>query len=133
MLFRSQGVVDAQFNPVASIYNSKLYEVQDYLAYVNMFYYNLGLITNTALWEKWDPEMQNIIKEAAVAAAEEGNRFTLKEEKRLESKIKEYFKEVTYPDIEPFVEKVKPIYGQINDAAKEPIKEIQDFLKEFRQ
>ena len=34
-------VVDGQFNPLDAIWDSKFYEVQDYLAIINIFYYNV--------------------------------------------------------------------------------------------
>lgn len=123
----SQGVVDGQFNPLDAIYQTKFHEVQDYLAIVNIFCYNINFITSTQLWDKLDPEAQGIIQEAADAAKEISREYYKTADAEYLEKLTPYFKEITNPDTAEFRKAVQSVY---DDFAKDvPADYAEQFLK----
>lgn len=129
-----QGVVDGQFNPVNSIFESSFYEVQDYIAMVNMIYYFANFTMNKELYDSLDTNLQKIVQEAAMEAAIASREaLTVKEEKYMKQ-MESSFKEITYPDLEPFRVKVAPVYDEFRKIAGEQT--VNDFLrivKEYRE
>lgn len=123
----SQGVVDGQFNPLDSIYQTKFYEVQDYLAIVNMFCYNINFITSTKLWDELDPEAQSIIQEAADAAKEVSREYYKTADAEYLEKLSPNFKEITTPDAAEFRQAVQPVYDEY--AKGVPADYAEKFLK----
>ncbi len=122
-----QGVVDGQFNPLDAIYNTKFYEVQDYLAIANIFCYNINFVTSTMLWDKLDPEAQEIIAKAASAAKEVSREFFKTADAKYLDLMEGSFKEITYPDVSEFREMVRPVYD--NYAKTVPADYAERFLK----
>jgi len=60
-----QGVIDGQENPLAVIVSNRLFEVQDYLAITNHMYTAAPLIINETFWQGLDPELQELVLQAA--------------------------------------------------------------------
>ena len=56
--------VDAQENPLFTIYNSRFYEVQDYLSLTEHFYPVCPLMMSEITWNKLSPEQQVIVEDA---------------------------------------------------------------------
>ncbi|MCI8664178.1 MAG: DctP family TRAP transporter solute-binding subunit [Hungatella sp.] len=123
----SQGVVDGQFNPLDAIYQTKFHEVQDYLAIVNIFCYNINFITNKALWDGLDPEAQDIIQEAADAAKEISREYYTSADTEYLELVTPHFKEITYPELEEFRKAVQPVYDEF--AQSVPADYAEKFLK----
>ncbi len=63
-----QGVIDGQENPYGHIVSQKFYEVQDYLTTTQHFYTAYMLIINTDFMASLPDDLQEIIKESALAA-----------------------------------------------------------------
>ncbi len=63
-----QKVVDGQENPLANIWEVKMYEVQKYTSLTGHIYDPMPLVANLAWFNKLTPEQQSIIKEGAVLA-----------------------------------------------------------------
>ncbi|KGF35888.1 hypothetical protein HMPREF2134_03415 [Peptoniphilus lacrimalis DNF00528] len=59
-----QGTVDGQENPIAIIYTSKLYEVQNYLTLDGHYYVNCPYIVNENFWQSLSKEEQDIVQKA---------------------------------------------------------------------
>jgi tripartite ATP-independent transporter DctP family solute receptor len=128
----SQGVVDGQFNPLDAIYENKFHEVQDYLALVNIFYYNTVITMSGKLWDSLDPELQGIVEESALEAKKAGFQYAVDVENRMLEELKPHFKEITRPDTAAFREKTRPVYedfekkvGDISDL----LTSIEDYRK----
>lgn len=64
-----QKVIDAEENPVAVIYSSKIYEVQKYLTLTNHVYSPAPVIMSLKKWERIPKADQDIIRAAAVEVA----------------------------------------------------------------
>ncbi|MDR2788949.1 MAG: TRAP transporter substrate-binding protein [Candidatus Accumulibacter sp.] len=63
-----QGVVDGQENPIATIYDLKLYESQKYISIVNYLYSSMVHLVNKNVWNKLTPEQQSILREESDSA-----------------------------------------------------------------
>ena len=129
----SQKLIDGQFNPLDTIRTKSIYEVQDYLAIMNMFFYNTYFCMNKSVWDGLDPALKKIVQEAATEAAKTGRNFAKNQYQKNLTFLKSHFKEITYPEIEPFRKKVAPVYSQLETVmGKELIKESIDFLEKYR-
>lgn len=121
-----QGVADGQFNPLDAIYQTKFHEVQDYLAIVNIFCYNINFITSDKLWNELDEEAKNIVQSAADAAIQVSREYYMNADAEYLEKLKPYFKEITHPDTSEFRKAVKPVYDSF---AKKVPADFMDLLK----
>lgn len=129
----SQGVIDGQFNPLLSIYDQNMHEVQDYASITNHTYYYSYLIMADDLFNEMDEELQEIVHEGSEHARDAAREFIATEEEAALERAEEEFEEVTYPDLEPFQEAVEPVYEEVEDVmGPEIIEEMQDFLEDYR-
>lgn len=64
----SQGTVDGQENPLAIIESSKVYEVQEYLSLINLFYSPCVLMMSQESYDRLTPAQQEIYDRAAEEA-----------------------------------------------------------------
>lgn len=122
-----QGVVDGQFNPMDAIYQTKFHEVQDYMAMVNIFCYNINFITSTKLWDSLDDEAKQIIQKGADAAKEVSRTYYQQADQEYLDKLTEGFKEITEPDVTPFRAACQPVYDEY--AKTVPADFAEKFLK----
>ncbi|SNS91010.1 tripartite ATP-independent transporter solute receptor, DctP family [Anaerovirgula multivorans] len=107
-----QGVVDGQFNPMDAIYQTKFHEVQDYMAQLNIFYYNINFLTSEKLWNQLDDEAKEIVQKAADAAIEVSREYYVNGDVEYLKKLQDSFKEVTEPDTTEFRKAVQPVYDE---------------------
>lgn len=119
----SQGVVDGQFNPIDSIYQQKFYEVQDYLAMCNIFYYGLNFIMNESKFAALDGATQQLILDAAAKAQDVSRAYAEEADEKYLNLIKEAdgFTEITTPDTAEFIEAVQPVYDMFAGKANEKV------------
>jgi len=128
-----QGVVDGQFNPINAIYETKFFEVQDYLSYVNMLYAFGYVIMNKGVYDSLDPDLQKIVQEGAYKGAVKTREMLQEVEENAFAKMKDNFKEISYPELEPFRTKVAPVYDEFRElAGKEVVDEILAAVAEYR-
>lgn len=106
-----QQTVDAQENPLAVIYSSRFFEVQDYLAMTGHFYSPAVLLISEMTWQSLTPEQQTLIAEAAVEARDYERELSLKADQELEAALKKEGMTVTHPDKTPFAEAVAGVYS----------------------
>ncbi|EDL65400.1 TRAP transporter substrate-binding protein [Bacillus sp. SG-1] len=131
----SQGVIDGQFNPLFHIFDQNMDEVQDYLAMTNHMYYYAYTIMNHDLFESLDEETQQLVMDAGKHATEAARQYVAENDEELFEQAKGgAFKEITYPELEPFQEAVVPVYKTMEDVmGAEIINDIQNFLEEYRK
>ena len=96
------GEFDAQENPIPVIYNSALYEVQDYLAITNHSYDAMPLTIRQDIWTGLTPEYQEVINTAAKNASDENRSIVKQQTEDLVSSLEEAGMTVTYPDLNEF-------------------------------
>ncbi len=119
----SQGVVDGQFNPIDAIYQQKFYEVQDYLALCNIFYYGINFVMSDSKFASLDEDTQRLILEAAAEAQAVSREYAGDADARYLDMIKDEggFKEITTPDTTEFAEAVKSVYDMFAGKADEKV------------
>ena len=121
-----QGVVVGQENPVFTILADSLYETQDQLAMTNHYFDCQVLLFNKTLFEGLSPELQAILKEAAIEAQNLTRERISKGEAKVVDELKAKGMNVTYPDRASFVSRMEPAYKKVGELAG--TKEMQRLL-----
>lgn len=107
-----QGVVDGYENDPASHVANKFNEVTKYFAVTNSLFYNGLLIMNEKKFRSMPAAYQRIILEASKRAEDTALQATLSLTNSAIDKMKQSGTVVTYPDLKPFRDAVKPIYDE---------------------
>mgnify|MGYP001944796827 CR=1 FL=1 len=105
-----QGTVDGQENPLATIYTSKFYEVQDYLSLSGHIYNSAPLIISSSSLAKLTDEQQEIIFEIAEELKVEQYQMLDEESEKLQETLAEEGMEINEVNREAFVEAVQPLW-----------------------
>ncbi|MDR3311613.1 MAG: TRAP transporter substrate-binding protein [Spirochaetaceae bacterium] len=108
-----QGVVDGQENPIATIYDLKLYESQKYITMVNYLYSSCVHLVNQKVWDKLSAEQQKIIREESDAARLVARKGVRDAEAAQIADMKSKGIQVDTPDLKPFADKMGPAYAKI--------------------
>lgn len=113
------GVADGQENPIATIYDQKLHEVQPYITYVNYQYHPEVMTMNASFYNSLPAEYQKVLSDAAWKFIELENQIALEnEEKRVEEMIA-YGCDVYIPTAEEkqaFIDACAPVYDHFVEA-----------------
>jgi len=129
------GVVDGQFNPVDAIYESKFYEVQDYLTIINLQWYTFLLAMTEKTWSNLDAETQAILLDAARQAREIAKDYTTVKMKEYLELLKDEFKVITYitgSEKDEFREKLQPIYAELRSQYPD-VADVEKWLEDYRK
>jgi len=102
------GRLDGQENPVPTIANSRLYEVQKYLTLTGHFFAPIAFVANRAMFEQLDPGDQAVLIAAAKAAAEVTWQAQL-DAPRIEQVRKGGMEVIEKIDRQPFLDALKPL------------------------
>jgi tripartite ATP-independent transporter DctP family solute receptor len=106
-----QGVVDAQENPVVTIYTLSLHEVQKYLSFTRHVYTPNLLSMSLKTWLKLSPENHEVVLKSAQEAAVFHRKLNRELEESYLEKIKNHGMIVEEnPDREAFRKVVGPVY-----------------------
>lgn len=122
-----QGVVDGQENPVFTILADSLWETQNQLALTNHYFDCQGFVINKMTFDSMKPELQKIVKEAAIKAQNLTRDRISNGEAAVIEELKKKGMNVTTPDRESFVKMMGPAYKRIGEIASEA--EMQKLLK----
>jgi tripartite ATP-independent transporter DctP family solute receptor len=121
----AQHVIDGQENPLAVIYQYKLYEVQKYLSLTRHVYSALVFVGNKKFYDKLPKNYQKLLfdatKEASIYERELNRKqvaFFLSELKKKGMVIDEK------PDVESFKKKVEPIKSRFSGVSRKYLDEI---------
>lgn len=121
-----QGVVDGQENPLNSIYESKIYEVQKYLSMSNHVYTPAYLLVSKKHWDKWPDNVKKFLldaaKEAAIMVKKRSAEWDKERMVFLSKKLK-----VNEIDFKSFQEASKPVYKEMENSIG------QDFVRRTLQ
>jgi len=109
----SQGVVDGEENPIATIASAKFYEVQKHLALTRHVYQAIYQVFNLETWKKLTPDQQKIVKEEGHSAGNLVRQLLQSEEKGLIEQLKAKGMQVTEPDLKPFQAAMGPANAEI--------------------
>ncbi len=114
-----QGVVNGQENPIDTIYNNKLYEVNKYVAMTSHQFSFGYLIANLKWWNTLPEEVKIVIQEAAVKFQKRQDELLKKEYEGYLDGLKAEGATITYPDRLPFREKAPIIYEKFSERYPE--------------
>jgi len=115
-----QGTVDGQENPLLTIKNRSLNEVQKYLSLSGHVYTPITFVMNGAKYDSLTPEQQAMVKEAALEAAKHTRQLGTEADATLLTELGETM-EITEIDREAFVEASKPIWTAIAEVSGQEI------------
>ncbi|RTQ92654.1 DctP family TRAP transporter solute-binding subunit [Lysinibacillus telephonicus] len=120
-----QGVIDAQENPIAIIYSSKLNEVQKYVSMSGHVYSPAVFIFNNELFESFSGDLQQVLLDAAKVAQQANYDFIdqnteaqLEELKQLGMEINEIDLKAFQDAAQPVIDKYKGEYSELYDKIK---------------
>jgi tripartite ATP-independent transporter DctP family solute receptor len=112
------GVVDAAENNPPSFYLSRHYEVCKYYAINEHASIPDILVIGTRLWNSLDENERKVIKEAAIESAKYQRKLWKESEQKALEELQNAGVEIVYPDKEPFMKKVVPMYQNYKDDTK---------------
>ena len=106
------GVIDGQENPLAQIWGSKLYEVQDYLSLTGHVYTPAYVVTSPSRWDALPDDVRTILEEEARAT----QAFVYETAEHLDADLLDRIRaggvEVNDPDPQPFLDAAGPLYQE---------------------
>lgn len=107
-----QGVVEAQENPVANIYNGKLYEVQKYLSFTGHTYDPNIYFINKRFFDSLPGEYQTMLRKVSTEVAAWQRSAAANAESSLLEELKPHMEinEVSAEEISRFRDKVADVY-----------------------
>ena len=113
-----QGIIDGQENPLATIYQGSLHEVQKYLSLTSHVYSAVHLLLNKKLFDSLGAEQQKILVDAGREAAVYTRKLGQEADSSLVEMMKPKGIQVNQADVKAFVALSKPIWKQIADSNK---------------
>jgi tripartite ATP-independent transporter DctP family solute receptor len=111
-----QGTVDGQENPLITIKNRSLHEVQDYLSLSNHVYSPVTLVMNAAKYDSLTDEQKEAVKRAAQEAAEYTRNLGTEGDATLLEELSQSL-EVNEIDLAAFQAASVPIWEQVGEMA----------------
>ncbi len=126
----SQGVFDAQENPITNIHAAKFDEVQAYIAITNHKYESCPMIISEAVWKKLSADQQKILSDAAIKYAKEHRAMVQGNEADLLKDLESKGMTVTRPDLAAFQAATASVYTKWESTlGKDLIAKIRDAAK----
>lgn len=127
----SQGVVDGEENPIATIHSAKFYEVQKHLAMTQHVYQAIYQVFNADAWKNLTPDQQKIMKEEGKSAGKLTRDLLLSQEKDLVEDLKKKGMQVTTPNLAPFKAAMGPADAEIGKyAGADNVAKFQKYAEE---
>jgi len=105
------GVVKGQDNSVVQSQAAKFFEVQKAVAITNHFYSAGVVVIGLGTWKKLTPQQQEVVEKSALEASHFQKYWANKKDVEFTEVLKKRGITVTYPDREPFVKAVQPVYA----------------------
>lgn len=115
--------VDGQENPLPTIKTMKFYEVQANLALTNHIVNDQMVIISDITWQKLSAEQQALISKAVVQTGKAHTASVMKQEAELVAYFESQNVNVTYPDLAPLREAMKPLYAEFNEKVGDQLVE----------
>jgi tripartite ATP-independent transporter DctP family solute receptor len=124
------GVVDGQENPIAVIYNLKLYESQKYISIVNYTYSSMTNVISKSVWNKLTAEQQTVLREESEAAGRLMRKLVRDDEARQIADMKKLGIQIDTPDLAPFRAAMPPAYEKVKvKIGAQNFAEFMDIVK----
>ena len=106
------GVIDGQENPLAQIWGSKLYEVQDYLSLTGHVYTPAYVVTRPTWWDALPAEVRDVLAEEARGTQSYVHETAERLDAELLGRIREAGVAVNAPDRSVFLEASAALYAE---------------------
>jgi TRAP-type transport system periplasmic protein len=106
------GVIDGQENPLAQIWGSRLYEVQEYLSLTSHVYTPAYVIVSPAKWDALPDDVRTILEEEARSTQAFVHETAARLDAELLDRIREAGVSVNTPDRAAFVEASASMYDE---------------------
>ncbi len=119
------GAVDGQENPLFTIYNSRFYEVQDYLSLTEHFYPVCPVMVSDLLWNRLIPEDRETVKEALGETVDYERELAGEELAVTLEEIEAEGMQVNEVDKEAFKDAVKPVYEKYEEQFGDILQAIE--------
>lgn len=120
--------VDGQENPLSAIKAQKFYEVQPYLAMTNHIINDQLYVISNSTMEMLPEDLQEVVKQAAIDAANYHTKLFVEEEAGLKDFFKSNGVTITEPNTDEFKTAMQPVYEEYTKkngkVGEEGIKEI---------
>ena len=111
-----QGVVDGQENPLTTVEELSLWEVQDYISLTYHVFTPAYLVVSETWWQGLTEEQREILREAAMTAGQSQRAILSGKVGALETLATDKGMKINAPDLAPFVEKSRVVWSQFTDA-----------------
>lgn len=121
-----QGVIDAQENPIPTIYSNNLHEVQEYLAFTNHSYQPVYLVIGEEAYNSLTDEEKEAVNEAAEETKQYEKEILAEDIEGMRSAMEESGMTFTEPDTAEFSEAAQQAYSGYDPLMQEWIQRIQD-------
>lgn len=106
------GVIDGQENPLAQIWGSKLYEVQEYLSLTAHVYTPAYVVTSPSRWDALPPAIRSILEEEARESQAFVHETAARLDDELLARIQEEGVAVNAPDRAAFLDASVAMYDE---------------------
>lgn len=130
------GTVDGQENPVATIYDQKLHEVQPYILYVNYQYHPEVMTMNAKFFNDLPAEYQQILTDGAWLFVETENKLALENAEARLQEMRDAGCDVYTPTDEErqaFIDACAPVYDHFVNELKYFTQEELDLVKSLAE
>lgn len=106
------GVIDGQENPLAQIWGSKLYEVQEHLSLTGHVYTPAYVVVSPSRWDALPDDVRAILEEEARAVQPFVHETADRLDRELLDRIRAEGVQVNAPPREPFLEASRAMYDE---------------------
>jgi tripartite ATP-independent transporter DctP family solute receptor len=113
-----QGIIDGQENPLATIYQASLHEVQKYLSLTGHVYSAVHLLMNNELFNSLPADLQKILVDAGKETARYTRQLGAEADASLVDVMKKEGIEVNTANVKSFVDLSKPVWNTIASENK---------------
>ena len=130
------GTVDGQENPIATIYDQKLFEVQKYILYVNYQYHPEVMTMNANYFNSLPEEYQQILRDGAWLFVETENKMSQENADARVEEMKAYGCDVYTPTAEErqaFIDACAPVYDHFVNTLGYFTQEELDLVKSLAE
>jgi len=120
-----QGAIDGQENPLATIYVTRVFEVNDYVAITEHVYAPAAFVMSMSAWNELSDEDKEIFTEAAQEATVYQREENRQQDIDAIEKLKDEGMEFTEPDRQEFMDAVDEVYERHGEEFLDSIEQIQ--------
>lgn len=110
-----QGVVDGQENPLSTVEEKSLWEVQDYISLTYHVFTPAYLVVSETWWQGLDESQRQLLQEAAAEAGERQRAILSGKVDELRKLAADKGMAINAPELEPFVAKSRVVWDQFTE------------------